>query len=185
MEDSKIVELIYEREEFGLEELKKKYHNLLLGLSMSILKNKFDSEECVSDTYIKVWDHIPPYKPQYLKSFISKITRQISIDKYRANNHIRENENTIEDFECFVSAPHLTDEEFQETELVESINNFLKNIEPVTQVLFIRRYFMGESVTELSKKFKMNENIISVRLNRTRKKLKKYLEKEGYKIEKN
>ena len=176
MEDLDIVNLIYNRNEIGIAELKMKYNELLYSLALSILKNDADSEESVNDTYLKIWRTIPPYKPTYLKSFVCKITRQISIDIYRANH--RKNEESLNEIDYEISSSYSLNE------LSNLINEFLEKQDVESQVLFIRRYFLNESVKNLSKGFEMTETNISVKLLRTRKKLKKYLEMEGYKVEK-
>ena len=182
MEDLDIVNLIYNRNEIGIAELKMKYNELLYSLALSILKNDADSEESVNDTYLKIWRTIPPYKPTYLKSFVCKITRQISIDKYRANH--RKNEESLNEIDYEISSSYSLDDEFYKNELSNLINEFLEKQDVESQVLFIRRYFLNESVKNLSKRFEMTETNISVKLLRTRKKLKTYLEMEGYKVEK-
>ena len=182
MEDLDIVNLIYNRNEIGITELKAKYNELLYSLALSILRNNADSEESVNDTYLKIWRTIPPYKPTYLKSFVCKITRQISIDKYRANH--RKKEEPLNEIDYEISSSYSLDDEFYKNELSNLINEFLEKQDVESQVLFIRRYFLNESVKGLSKRFNITETNISVKLLRTRKKLKKYLEMEGYKIEK-
>ena len=114
MEDIEIVNLIYNRNEIGIAELKTKYNELLYSLAVSILKNDFDSEESVNDTYLKIWRTIPPYKPTYLKSFVCKIARQISIDKYRANH--RENEKSLNEIDYDISSSYSLDDEFYKRE---------------------------------------------------------------------
>ena len=182
MEDIEIVNLIYNRNEIGIAKLKTKYNELLYSLAVSIQKNDFDSEESVNDTYLKIWRTIPPYKPTYLKSFVCKIARQISIDKYRANH--RENEKSLNEIDYDISSSYSLDDEFYKNELSNLVNEFLEKQDVESQVLFIRRYFLNESVKSLANRFDMTETNISVKLLRTRKKLKKYLEMEGYKIEK-
>lgn len=182
MEDLDIVNLIYNRNEIGIAELKVKYNELLYTVALSILKNNVDSEESVNDTYLKIWRTIPPYKPNYLKSFVCKITRQIAIDKYRANH--RKHEELLNELDYEISSSYSLDDEFYKNELSNLINVFLEKQDAESQVLFIRRYFLNESVKSLANRFEMTETNVSVKLLRTRKKLKKHLEMEGYKIEK-
>lgn len=184
MEDYEIVNLIYNRSNQGIDELKIKYNKLLLKLAYSILNNDLDSEESVNDTYLKVWKTIPPYKPNYLKSFVCKITRQISIDKYRANHRKNSKESPLNDLDYEIVSNYSVDDEFYTSELVKEINNFLEHQDIENQILFTRRYFLNESIKSLSKRFKINENTISIKLLRIRKKLKLYLERSGYSIEK-
>lgn len=184
MEDLDIVNLIYNRDELGIEELKRKYEELLYRVALSILNNHDDSLESVNDTYLKIWKTIPPYKPTFLKSFLCKITRQISIDKYRVNSKKNKRQISINEFDYEISSSYSLDDEIYRNELVLLINRFLEKLDIETQVLFIRRYFLNETVKSLSEKFEISETNISVKLLRVRKSMKKYLEMEGYKIEK-
>lgn len=172
MEDIEIVNLIYNRDDYGLDELRKKYNELLYNLAFNVLNNNSDSNECVNDTYLKIWKSIPPYKPTYLKSFICKIARQISIDKYRSNKRKREQETLLNELDYDISSSYSLDDEVYKNELVNYINLFLEKLDIETQVLFIRRYFLNESVKSLSKRFNIGETNISVKLLRTRNKLK-------------
>lgn len=185
MEDKDIVNLIYNRKQEGINELKSKYNSELIKISYSILNNSADSEECVNETYFKVWKTIPPYKPTYLKSFVSKITRQISIDKYRGNHRRNLKESSLNELDYEISSNYSVEDEFYTGELIKEINIFLENLNVLEQVLFIRRYFLNENIKSLSHRFNIKENVVSVRLLRTKKKLKSYLERKGYKIEKN
>ena len=184
MEDFDIINLIYNREEQGIDELRKKYNVLIYTVALSILNNNSDSEESVNDTYLKIWRSIPPYKPTYLKSFICKLARQISIDKYRTNHRKNEKERLINELDYEISSEYRLEDEFYKNELVNYINLFLEKLDIETQILFIRRYFINESVKSLSNRYCLTETNISVKLSRVRSKLKKYLELEGYKIEK-
>ena len=188
MEDEKIVELLYVHDEDGLIETKNKYDNLLNTLSFGILRNKSDSDECVNDTYLKVWDTIPPYRPNFFKSFICKITRQLSIDKYRYNhrkNRRNDNNISLSDLDYEISDNKNVEDEFDKNMLIESINKFLDDLDTTSQVLFIRKYFFFEDTKSLSKRYEISETSINVKLFRIKKSLLKHLESEGYKIEKN
>lgn len=185
MEDYEIVNLIYNRSEHGIDELKAKYNQLLFSLAYSILNNNPDSEESVNDTYLKVWKTIPPYKPNYLKSFVCKLTRQISIDKYRANHRKNTKESSLNDLDYEITSNYSIDDEFYASELIKEINTFLEHQKVENQILFTRRYFLNESIKSLSQRFAINENTISIKLLRMKQKLKLYLERSGYSIEKN
>ena len=188
MEDEKIVDLLYIHDESGLTETKNKYERLLDSLSFGILRSREDSMECVNDTYMKVWDTIPPYKPNYFKSFICKIVRQISIDKYRYNHRESRNDNnnvSLSDLDYELSDNRTVDDEVSKKLLIECINNFLDKLDVTSQVLFIRKYFLFEDSKSISDRYGMTETNINVKLYRTKNNLLKYLEREGYKIEKN
>ena len=188
MEDEKIVELLYDHNEDGLKETKNKYDSLLNSLSFGILRNMEDSNECVNDTYLKIWDTIPPYKPNFFKSFICKLTRQISIDKYRYNHRKnRNNSNSISlsDLDYEIKDNKTVESVFDKNMLMESINNFLGSLDVTSQILFVRKYFFFEDTKSISKRYGISETNINVKLFRIKNNLLKYLEREGYKIEKN
>ena len=184
MEDGQIVELLYIHDEKGLKETKNKYNSLLYNLAYGILMNKEDSEECTNDTYLKIWKVIPPNKPNFFKAFICKITRQISIDRYRYNHSKnRSNNISLNDLDYEIKSNENIEEKINENELVEKINIFLSNLDIESQVLFVRKYFFFESLDELENKFNISKNTINVKLFRIKKKLRRYLESEGYNIE--
>jgi len=187
VEDEKIIELLFKHDENGLKELTKKYDLLIKKIAYGILNNNSDTEECVNDTYLKVWSTIPPYKPDYLKPFLCKIIRQLSIDRYRFNHRGKRNKKqniSLNDLDYEISDNKNVDDEFNSKLLMEYINNFISDLDVVSQTLFIRKYFLFEETKTLSKRFNLSENYIDVKLFRIRKKLKKYLESEGYNLEK-
>lgn len=187
VEDEKIIELLFEHDENGLKELTKKYDLLIKKIAYGILNNNSDTEECVNDTYLKVWSTIPPYKPDYLKPFLCKIIRQLSIDRYRFNHRGKRNKKqniSLNDLDYEISDNKNVDDEFNSKLLMEYINNFISDLDVVSQTLFIRKYFLFEETKTLSKRFNLSENYIDVKLFRIRNKLKKYLESKGYNLEK-
>lgn len=188
MEDTEIVELLYVHNEDGLTETKNKYEGLLNSLSYGIVRNMEDSNECVNDTYLKVWETIPPYKPSFFKSFICKITRQLSIDKYRFNHRKnRNNSNSVylSDLDYEISDKKTIEDEFDKNMLMDCINNFLDSLDTTSQILFIRKYFFFEDSKSLAIRYGMSETNINVKLFRIKNNLLKYLEREGYNVEKN
>jgi RNA polymerase sigma-70 factor (ECF subfamily) len=178
MEDNEIVELLYVHDEAGLKETKNKYENLLKSLSYEILRNIEDSNECVNDTYLKIWDTIPPYKPSFFKSFICKLTRQLSIDKYRYNHRKNRNNNnsiSLSDLDYEISDNRTIESEFDKNMLMECINKFLDNLDVTSQILFVRKYFFFEDTKSLSKRYEISETNINVKLFRIKNNLLKYL----------
>lgn len=187
MEDQQIVELLYVHDETGLIATKNKYESMLNAISLRIVLNQEDSCECVNDTYLKIWNTIPPYKPGFYKSFICKIVRQISIDKYRfKHRQYRNTEKSISlsELDYDVVSKDNVDEKVNADNLEKAINKFIENLDIQSQVLFIRKYFLFENSRSLSKRYSLSETNINVKLFRIRNKLKKYLESEGFLIEK-
>ena len=182
MDDNKIIELYWARDEQAVSESKLKYDNALIGISYNILSNHEDSEECVSDTYIRAWETIPPNKPFSLFAYLGRITRNISINLWHKKNAIKRNAGgdllLSELSECI---PHseTTENIAEANELSRMISDWLYSLPADDRKLFIRRYWYGDSVDSLSKELSQSRSVVSGRLFRMRSKLRKVLEKEG------
>lgn len=184
-EDIKIIDLLFERNESGLSQIEAKYKNLYKSKLAKLLSNGEDVEECENDVLLAVWNSIPPNRPENLSAYICKIARNVSINKFKYNTRTKRSKGYItaleELSECIPdkAAEGSFDKKAEQKEISEAISDFLRGMDAETRILFIRRYFYLESVTELSKRYGISENRISVKLFRTRAKLHKYLEKEG------
>lgn len=182
MEDSKIIELFFERSEQAIVELSKKYDNVSKKIAFNILKNKQDCEECVNDAYLGVWNTVPPQRPTSLKAYVCKIVRSLSIKRYHSNTAVKRNsvyDVALDELEnCFMSTS-LVEQEFSAKETAKVIDNFLKKLDKESRVMFIRRYWYADSIEDIAEMFQTGNHNISVRLFRIREKLKKQLAKEG------
>lgn len=185
MEDEKIIELFFNRSESAIQELDCKYGKLCSHVSCNILSNIQDAKECVNDAFLSVWNEIPPTVPNNLKAFVCKIARRISINKLKYITRKKRcgamNLLLSELDECIPSANDVS-KEFERKQTVELINRWLKDLDDETQLLFVRRYAMMDSITTLSKIFSMTESNVSTKLYRARKSLKNCLEKEGISV---
>lgn len=184
MEDRKIIELFLMRSELAIQSLAAKYERLLHKISFQILHNDEDVAECINDTYLGVWNAIPPKEPNPLSAFVCKIARNVSLNKYRSNTAGKRNasmEVSLEELERSIQTPS-AEEEWSAKELGEQINRFLHTLDVKNRVLFVRRYWFADSVKEIAADLHMSENLVSVRLKRIRKQLQQYLEQEGYHI---
>ena len=185
MSDRDIVAKLFERREYVLSEISEKYSRLYISILREVLDDERDVEECANDVLLALWDSIPPNSPDDLVSYICKIARRIGIDRYRYNTREkRGGEYTVMLSELDESLPDLSTDldksVCNDGEIIrEALQKFINNLDVETRVLFVRRYFHFESVASLAKRFALSENVISVRLFRARKKLKKVLEKEG------
>lgn len=180
MEDSKIIELFNERSEQAIIELSNKYKKTATKIAYNILGNTLDAEECVNDAYLGVWNTIPPQNPNPLKTYFYHIVRNLAIKKYHSNTAIKRNsiyDVSLDELEnCF----GVLDDQFEIAEMVEIINKFLANVKKEDRIIFVKRYWYSESISDIAKAMKTSNHNVSVRLSRTRKKLKEYLEKVGY-----
>ncbi len=184
MDDQKIIELFFARSETAIQALAAKYEKLLYKISYQILQNKEDADECVNDTYLGVWNAIPPARPNPLTAFVCKITRNLSLNKYRSNTAAKRDGSmdvSLEELEAVIPTPS-AEEEWSAKELGRNINRFLYTLTTENRVLFVRRYWFADSVGEIAGDLHISENLASVRLKRIRKQLKSFLAEEGYKV---
>lgn len=183
MEDSKIIELFFARSEQAIIELSKKYGTLCQKIANNILNNTFDAEEVVSDAYLGAWNTIPPQKPNPLLSYVSKIVRNIAIAKYHSNIAIKRNsfyDMALDELEECLASSSSVEDELTAKELTLALNCFLDTLDQEKRVMFVRRYWYSDSITEIAERFHISNNYVSVCLSRIRGELKRYLEKEGY-----
>lgn len=182
MEDSKIIKLFFDRSEEAITELSEKYGKVCKSVAENILNNHRDSEECVNDAFLAVWNTIPPQHPEHLLSYVCRIVRNLAVKKFHANT--AQKRNSIYDValdeikECFPSSVSVEDE-IEAIEVSRAIDRFLESMDKQNRILFVRRYFYSDSVEELAELFRTSKHNISVRLSRIRKNLKKNLIKEG------
>ena len=183
MEDTKIIDLFWARQETAIVETDRKYGNYCRSIAMHILSNQEDTEECVNDTWMKAWECMPPQRPDILSAFLGKITRNLSISRYRMTHAKKRGSgemdlllNELE--ECLPSAQSV-EQEVESRETVQAINQFLYGIERESRNIFVRRYFYADSVKEIAERFGISESKVKSQLFRMRNRLKEHLEKEG------
>ena len=183
MEDAKIIDLYWARQEAAILETDKKYGNYCRSISLHILKNQEDCEECVNDTWLRAWDTMPPKRPDFLAAFLGKITRNLSISRYRLSHAQKRGGGEmdlllLELEECLPSEKSV-EEEIEGKETARSIDRFLYGIEEESRNIFIRRYFYVDSVKEIADRFGISESKVKSQLFRTRNRLREHLEREG------
>ncbi len=176
-----IISLFFDRSEQAIEKLSEKYGALCMSISKNILKNEADAQECVNDAYLGVWNTIPPKKPEGLAAYVCRIVRNISTARYHRNTAQKRNsyyDTALDELtECIPSS-----DSYSAKELTESLDSFLDTVSRENRVIFLRRYWFGDSIESIAKRMKMTENNVSVRLSRTRDRLRQYLRKEGFSI---
>lgn len=184
MEDEAIIQLYFARNEQAVQETDRKYGRYCFTLADAILHNTQDSEETVSDTYLKTWNAIPPKKPEVLKLFLAKITRNLAFTRWRSYTAQKRGGGELnlvldELGEC-IAAPGGVEDRLNGKELALTIRRFLDTIPEREQNIFLRRYFFVEESDVIARRYGMNRSTVLRTLSRTRKKLKAYLAKEGY-----
>ncbi len=183
MNDDEIVRLYWERDESALRETELKYRNYLMKIAVNILRDTEDSREAVNDTYLKAWNAIPPHKPNPLSLFLGRITRQLSIDRWRGKTREKRGGS-----EYALSLEELSDctggstpeEEYELTQLASAIGEYLRALTEEKRNVFVWRYYFCEPIKEISQRRGVSEEKIKSMLYRVREGLKKHLEKEGY-----
>ncbi|MBQ6877043.1 MAG: sigma-70 family RNA polymerase sigma factor [Oscillospiraceae bacterium] len=185
-EDSKIIELYFERSEQAVFETDKKYGGYCLAISKNILGSEEDAKECLNDTYLAAWNSIPPKIPEKLSLFLGKITRNFSLNRYRKNETKKrgggETKIVFDEIDEIVSGKDNVEEKFERKEIVGAINEFLKTVPEEKRSIFICRYWYFDSIEDIAKRFGKKESGIYSLLNRTRKNLKEYLAERGFEI---
>lgn len=184
MEDNKIVDLFLQRSEQAVTETQSKYGNYCYSIAYQILANNEDAEESVNDTYIDAWNSIPPHKPAILSTFLGKITRRISIDRWRSRNAKKrgggEMPLVLEELAECVEGNNSIEQELEQKRLTEVINTFVLGLPGTEQKVFLCRYWYMDSIDSICRQFGFSESKVKSMLYRTREKLKHVLEKEDF-----
>lgn len=185
MEDNKIISLFLKRNEKAIDAVDTKYHRLCFGIAMNILYNYEDSEECVNDTWFSAWNLIPPNIPKYLSAFLSKITRGKAIDIIKNNTAQKRVPKHMSDVIDEITQLNILCKDFSDRlvdsqVLLEIIEGFLNNLAAKDRDIFLQRYWFVIPIKNIAEKHQMNENAVKQNLFRSRKKLLKLLEKEGF-----
>ena len=182
MEDKKIVSLLWQRAEQAITLLAKKFGAGLHRLAMNILGSHQDAEEAVSDTYLAVWNTVPPQKPDPLSAYVYRLGKNAALKKHRDNTAQKRDSRydvSLDELAGCVAGCSL-EEEWEARELGRAIDRFLTRQTEQNRIIFLRRYWFGDSVKEIAALYAMSPGSISVRLSRLRDALRDYLQKEGF-----
>ena len=180
MEDAAIIRLYFSRDEAAITETGKKYGVQLLRLSRNITGNGADAEECVNDAYFAVWRRIPPEEPQNLYAYLCRVTRNISLDCLDRRCAAKRSAPLLPLEEELAQAIPAQTPDFATEEMLSALlNEFLGNLEKGTRLLFVRRYFYGDTVESLCAMSGLKENSVYARLHRARERLRKMLAGKG------
>lgn len=184
MEDEDIIKLYWSRNQSAIKETDIKYGKYCKTIAVNILRNNEDAEECVNDTYLKTWNAIPPHQPKMLSTFLGKITRNLSFDKFRYGKMKKRGGGEInivlDELNEVVSGTDDVEDEYEKQEMLREINNFLNTISDEKSDMFICRYWYVMTIGEISNVFDIPKENVSVTLNRIRHHLKEYLSERGY-----
>lgn len=184
MEDRQIVALYWAREEQALAETQSKYGGYCASIAWNVLHDDRDTEECLNDTWLRAWNAMPPQKPDLLSVFLGSITRNLSLDRWRSRQSKKRGSGRLEALfseleDCVADGVSLEDR-VALAELGRLLDRFLQALPQKERCLFVRRYWYGDSISDLARRYHMSQSAVKVGLHRIRNKLKIRLEEEGY-----
>ena len=186
MEDERIVQLYWDRNEAAISESSAKYGGYCTSIAHNILHNMADAEECVNDTWLHAWNAMPPHRPSALAAFLGKITRNLSFDRYRRLHREKRGGSNLdmaldELAEC-VSGNDCTEGQWEAKELIQEIDRFLLALPEDKRSMFVLRYWYVESINRIAGQLHVSENHVSVSLCRIRSRLKQHLMERGFDV---
>ena len=186
MDDIKIVQLYWDRNEQAIPATTDKYGNYCTSIAKNILGNYEDAEECVNDTYLNAWNSMPPHRPNILSTFLGKITRNLSLNRYKHNTADKRGGGQVivvlDEIAELVSGIDSVEQEINRRELIRAIDDFLDRLPTDKKNIFVCRYWYFDSISDIANRFGMTENSVSVTLSRLRLKLHKYLLERGFEL---
>ena len=186
LSDEEIIALFFERDERAITETDRKYKSYLLTIANNILQSLDDSEECLNDTYMKAWGAIPPTRPNRLRLFLGRITRNLAFDKNdKASRKKRASDQTalsFEELEGFVSHSETPESELEAREITECINAYLKSTSDKKLYIFISRYFYAQPIAKIAERLGCSQASVNKHIAQIKKELRQKLESEGIEI---
>ena len=183
MEDNQIIDLYWARSQQAIAESELKYGAYCRTVARNILDRAEDAEECVNDTWLRAWNTIPPQRPSFLQAFFGKLTRNLSLDRWRRDRAQKRGgsqvELALEELEDCLAARDRVDEAVDAQTTAGLISDFVRKLPRQDRLLFVRRYWYLDDIQTLSKTFGMGQSQVKSRLHRIRQRLKTQLEQEG------
>lgn len=186
MDDNGIIQLYWDRNDQAISATSEKYGHYCKAIAKNILSNEEDAEECVNDTYLNAWNSMPTHWPEQLATFLGKITRNLSFNKYK-HNHAKKRDGgeiilVLEELTDCVSDIDTVEQAIDRKELSKAINAFVKNLPVEKRNIFVRRYWYADSVLDIARDYGMLQGTVSKTLERIRKQLKAYLTERGFEV---
>ena len=186
MDDNDIIQLYWDRNEQAIRITSDKYGHYCKAIAMNILNNEEDAEECVNDTYLNAWNSMPTHWPKQLETFLGKITRNLSFNKYKHDHAEKRGSGEItlvlDELTDCVSDTDNVEQVLDHQELIKAISSFVRSLSENKRNLFVRRYWYADSVSAIANDTGMLQGTVSKTLERTRKQLKAYLTERGFEI---
>ena len=186
MKDIDIIKLYFARSEKAIEETDRKYGGYCTAIAENILHSKQDSEECVNDTYLKAWESVPPNKPQNLRTYLGRITRNLAINRYKKYTAGKRGGYEVDvifsELEGCIPSGLSVEKQIDEKLIIRLLEEFLKDQSDIKRNIFLRRYWYCETVSQIAEDFSVSESKVTSLLYRMRLKLREKLEKEGISV---
>ena len=186
IDDERIVELYWERDEKAIEETDFKYKKYLLSIAYNVLHDRLDCEECLNDTYLGAWNAMPPSRPNVLKAFLTTIARRIAIKRYHSNvrQKVIPSEMTVSlsELEDFIADDGDVDSELDAERLGRVISGFVRSLSERRQFIFMSRYYVADPIDTIARDLSLSRSMVNKELAAIRRALKEKLESEGYSI---
>ena len=185
MDDEGILDLFFQRDQQGIQELDSKYGEICRGLSCRIVNSRQDAEECVNDAYLGAWNAIPPARPHPLLSYLLQIVRNLSLKRYRGKQAAKRGGMytvAMEEIEGCLAGGQTVEEELDIRETARIIGEFLDTLTLDNRVIFLRRYWFADSCRDIAELVGLREKTVSVRLARIRERMKRYLTEREVRI---
>lgn len=182
MEDGQIIDLYFSRDQRAIRETDQKYGRLLHGIARNLLRSREDAEECVSDTYLRAWEAMPPARPAFLRAWLGQITRNLSLDRWKRFQTQKRGggpEVLLGELEDCVPGGGGPERALEDQELADRLTVFLRGLSREGRAMFLRRYWYGENVAEIALALGCGEGKVKSSLFRSRKALREFLEREG------
>ena len=184
MDDKGIIDLYFDRSEKAISETAVKYGKYCFSIAFNILTDKEDSEESVNDTWLAAWNNIPPRVPAILSTFLGKITRNISLNRWKSLRAYKRGGGEVtlalEELEGCVSGGENPEAQLEQKELLRAVNRFLAGLPEMERKVFVCRYWYLDSVPHIAQKLGWTPSRVTSMLHRTRGKLRRQLDKEGF-----
>jgi len=183
MEDGEIIALYWSRDQRAVQETAAKYGAFLHRIAWNILRSRGDAEECVNDAYLRTWNAIPPDRPSALQAWLGRVTRNLSLDRWKRRRTQSRGGGELElllgELDGCVPAPHGPEQHLEDQETARVLSAFLRQLPQERRVMFLRRYWYGDSIEEIARRMRCGQGKVKSALFRTRNALRERLEEEG------
>lgn len=184
--DAGIIELYWQRSEDAIRETDFKYGSYLRAIAYNIVRDPGDCDECLNDTYVAVWNAIPPERPRLLQAYLATVMRRTAINCYNAKHRqkriLSEYASSLSDFEGFLSDGENPDAVIESKELGRAISDFVRSLSERRMYIFMSRYYLARSIEEIAKTLKCSVSTVNKEIAAIKRELKRKLEEEGFTV---